>query len=139
VGPDTSKNIKNDTPITPKSLRNLRAFLDATDWRCFYGLNLGRGPVARAAEEAFYAQSILGPRLIAFQLGNEPDAWRNRYRPAAVDGDAFIDFADGKNNVLRIRKWARMQGFLWSIPANAAIRTDMRNEILLRICRLMAG
>ncbi len=82
VGPDTSKNVKSDTPITPKSLRNLRAFLDATNWRCLYGLNLGRGPVARAAEEAFHAQNILGPRLIAFQLGNEPDAWRNRYRPA---------------------------------------------------------
>jgi hypothetical protein len=82
VGPDTSKSVKSDTPITPKSLRNLRAFLDATGWRCLYGLNLGRGPVARAAEEAFHAREILGPRLIAFQLGNEPDAWRNRYRPA---------------------------------------------------------
>lgn len=82
VGPDTSKNVKGDTPITIASLHNLRAFLDATNWRCLYGLNLGRGPVARAAEEAFYAEKILGPRLIAFQLGNEPDAWRNRYRPA---------------------------------------------------------
>lgn len=83
VGPDNSKNVKSDTPITPRSLRNLRAFLDAANWRCLYGLNLGRGPVARAAEEAFHAQRILGPRLIAFQLGNEPDAWRNRYRPAS--------------------------------------------------------
>jgi hypothetical protein len=82
VGPDNSKNVKSDTPITPKALRNLRAFLDAASWRCLYGLNLGRGPVARAAEEAEYVQQILGPRLIAFQLGNEPDAWRNRYRPA---------------------------------------------------------
>ncbi|MFZ2023943.1 MAG: hypothetical protein ACLPZY_11440 [Terracidiphilus sp.] len=82
VGPDTSKNVKSDTPVTPKSLRNLREFLDATNWRCIYGLNLGRGPVDRAAEEASYVQKILGPGLIAFQLGNEPDAWRNRYRPA---------------------------------------------------------
>ncbi len=82
VGPDTSKNVKSDTPITPKSLRNLRAFLDAVGWRCLYGLNLGRGPIARAAEEASYVEKILGPRLIAFQLGNEPDAWRRRYRPA---------------------------------------------------------
>ena len=89
VGPDTSKNLKSDTPITPKSLRNLLAFLDATNWRCLYGLNLGRGTVAHAAEEAFYAQSILGPRLIAFQLGNEPDAWRNRYRPATW---AYADY-----------------------------------------------
>src|SRR6185437_5786590 len=63
--------------------RNLRAFLDAANWRCLYGLNAARGPVANAVEEAAYAQRILGPRLIAFQLGNEPDAWRNRYRPAA--------------------------------------------------------
>jgi len=82
VGPDNSKNVKSDTPVTPKSLRNLRAFLDATNWRCLYGLNLGRGPVERAAEEASYVRDILGDRLIAFQLGNEPDAWRNRYRPA---------------------------------------------------------
>src|SRR5580693_6380998 len=59
IGPDNSKNVKSDTPISPKSLRNLRAFLDATNWRCLYGLNLGRGPADRAAEEAFYVESIL--------------------------------------------------------------------------------
>jgi hypothetical protein len=83
VGPDTSKNVKSDTPITVKSLRNLRGFLDATGWQCLYGLNLGRGTVSRAAEEASYVFDILGSQLIAFQLGNEPDAWRNRYRPAS--------------------------------------------------------
>ena len=82
VGPDTSKNVKTDTPVAPASLHNLRGFLEATNWRCLYGLNLARGTDERAAEEAFYAQHILGGRLIAFQLGNEPDAWRNRYRPA---------------------------------------------------------
>jgi hypothetical protein len=82
VGPDTSKNVKSDTPVTLKSLSNLRAFLDAANWDCLYGLNLGRGTPAHAAEEAFYVQQILGPRLIALQLGNEPDAWRNRYRPS---------------------------------------------------------
>lgn len=82
VGPDTSKNVKSDTPITPRSLRHLRAFLDAANWRCLYGLNAARGPVANAVEEASYVQRTLGARLIAFQLGNEPDAWRNRYRPA---------------------------------------------------------
>ncbi|MDE3161782.1 MAG: hypothetical protein KGL64_00865 [Acidobacteriota bacterium] len=82
VGPDTSKNVKGETRITPKSLQNLRAFLDATNWRCLYGLNLGRGSAAHAADEAATVMHILGPRLIAFQLGNEPDAWRNRYRPA---------------------------------------------------------
>ena len=82
VGPDTSRNLKTDTQVTLESLRNLRAFLDAANWDCLYGLNLGRGTLAHAAEEAFYVQQFLAPRLIAFQVGNEPDAWRNRYRPA---------------------------------------------------------
>lgn len=83
AGPDTSKNIKSSTSVTPKSLHNLCAFLDAVNWRCFYGLNLARGPIPRTVEEASYVQRILGFRLIAFQLGNEPDAWRNRFRPAS--------------------------------------------------------
>ena len=45
-------------PSRSRSLHNLRAFLDATNWRCLYGLNLGRGPVTRAAEEAFHAQTF---------------------------------------------------------------------------------
>ena len=81
VGPDTSKNVKSSTPITPQSLKNLGDFLNAANWRCLYGLNAARGPIANAVEEAGCVQRILGPRLIAFQLGNEPDAWRKRYRP----------------------------------------------------------
>ncbi|MGD0346562.1 MAG: hypothetical protein ABSA85_07395 [Terracidiphilus sp.] len=111
VGPDTSKNVKSDTRITPKSLRNLRAFLDATGWRCLYGLNLGRGPVARAAEEAFYVESILGPRLIAFQLGNEPDAWRNRYRPATWSyGDYWKEWSAAHAAIVARVPQARFAG-----------------------------
>ncbi len=111
VGPDTSKNVKNDTPITLKSLRNLRAFLDAADWSCLYGLNMGRGPVARAAEEAFYVQSLLGPRLIAFQLGNEPDAWRRRYRPETWTYDDYAkEWAAGRAAVLARTPSAKFAG-----------------------------
>lgn len=81
VGPDTSKSVKSDTPITPVGIENLRSFLEATGWRCLYGLNLGRGKVERAVDEADCVQQILGDKLIAFQIGNEPDAWRTRYRP----------------------------------------------------------
>jgi hypothetical protein len=82
AGPDSSKHVDSDTPVTPKALSNLRAFLDATNWRCIYGLNGARGTAENAAEEASYVDKILGPRLIAFQIGNEVDAWRTRYRPA---------------------------------------------------------
>jgi hypothetical protein len=111
VGPDTSKNIKSDTPITLKSLLNLRAFLDGANWDCLYGLNLGRGTPARAAEEAFYAQQNLGPRLIAFQLGNEPDAWRNRYRPATWSyADYWKEWSVARAAVLARTPDARFAG-----------------------------
>lgn len=82
AGPGLPANDYGDTPITVRAIENLRAFLDATGWTCLYGLNTGRGTVERAAEEAFHVHKILGPKLLALQLGNEPDAWRNRYRGA---------------------------------------------------------
>jgi hypothetical protein len=81
-GPDTSKTVKHGTVTTALALRNLREFLDATGWSCLYGLNLGQGTKENAAAEAAAVSRILGPRLIAFQIGNEPDSFRNRYRPA---------------------------------------------------------
>lgn len=111
VGPDSSKNVKGETPITLKSLRNLRAFLEAANWTCLYGLNLGRGTAARAAEEAYYVQMILGPRLIAFQLGNEPDAWRNRYRPATWNyGDYWKEWTAASATILERVPQARFAG-----------------------------
>lgn len=82
-GPDTSKRVKTTVTITPKAIRNLRAFLDATGWQLLYGLKVARGTPQEAAEEAEFVQQTIGPRMFAFQLGNEPDAWRNRYRPAS--------------------------------------------------------
>jgi hypothetical protein len=118
VGPDTSKNVKSDTPITPKGLRSLRTFLDATGWRALYGLNLGQGTPARAAEEAFHVQEILGPRLIAFQLGNEPDAWRNRYRPASY---AFPDY---------FKEWQVMrEAIVARVPAAKFAGPDISNKV----------
>jgi len=82
-GPDTSKTVKRGTINTPLAFRNLRAFLDETGWRCLYGLNLGQGTIENAVAEAAAVHKILGPRLIALQIGNEPDSFRNRYRPAS--------------------------------------------------------
>ena len=38
-----------------------------------YGLNLWHGTPENAAAEAAYVFETLGPRLICFQIGNEPD------------------------------------------------------------------
>src|SRR5438874_3952359 len=89
-GPDTSKTVKHGTTTTALALRNLRAFLDATGWSCLYGLNLGQGTKENAATEAEAVFRILGPRLVAFQIGNEPDSFRNRYRGANYGPADFI-------------------------------------------------
>lgn len=61
--------------ITPAALQALRGFLDETGWTCIYGLNFGSGAIGRAIDEAEYVYRMLGPRLLCFQLGNEPDFW----------------------------------------------------------------
>ncbi len=89
-GPDTSKTVKQGTITSSLALRNLREFLDATNWSCLYGLNLGQGSVENAVSEATAAHKILGSRLFAFQIGNEPDSFRRRFRPATYGPDDFI-------------------------------------------------
>jgi len=89
-GPDTSKTVKEGTITSLLSLRSLREFLDATNWSCLYGLNLGQGTVENAVRETTAAHRILGPRLLAFQIGNEPDSFRRRFRPEAYGPDDFL-------------------------------------------------
>jgi len=89
-GPDTSKTDKTGTVTSAFALENLRGFLDATGWSCLYGLNMGQGTKENAAAEAAAAHRILGPRLFALQIGNEPDSFRNRYRPQSYGPDDFV-------------------------------------------------
>ena len=89
-GPDTSKTVKHGTMTTAQALRNLRGFLDATGWNCLYGLNLGQGTRENAVAEAAAVYRMLGPRLLAFQIGNEPDSFRNRYRPASYGPEDYL-------------------------------------------------
>lgn len=89
-GPDTSKTVKAGTVTTDVALRNLRGFLDAVNWSCLYGLNLGQGSVENAVREATAVHRILGPRLTAFQIGNEPDSFRKRYRSESYSPTDFL-------------------------------------------------
>ncbi len=72
------------TAIEPVAIDRLGEFLEATGWRAIYGLNLGTGTPERDAEEAAYVARRLGSRLLYFQIGNEPEYYReanNRLRP----------------------------------------------------------
>src|SRR5262245_34012675 len=78
--------------LTPASIDRLAAFLRAVGWRLIYGLNLARGMPAQAAEEAAYVARAVGPNLLAFQIGNEPDGFGRwtAVRPKAYDAAAFL-------------------------------------------------
>lgn len=69
----SSKSLPKDTVLTPENFRQLRSFLDATGWKLIWGLNLGTGKLDNAVEEARAVVDAVGNRLIALEIGNEPD------------------------------------------------------------------
>lgn len=102
VNPDTGQREKSSAVITPHAIRNLRGYLDATGWDCIYGLNLGHGTPEQAAQEAKFVAATLGPKLIALQIGNEPNLYGKHFRPA---GYSFADYiAEWKTFAAAVRK-----------------------------------
>jgi hypothetical protein len=69
----TAVSAPKATVINARSLRDLAGFLRATGWSMIWGLNLGGGSIERAVEEARAVASTAGDRLLAFEIGNEPD------------------------------------------------------------------
>ena len=78
-----------DAIITPKSIEELRGFLDATGWSAIYGLNLGTGTAERAGAEGSCAARVLGKRLAALQVGNEDDYFMHWMRPMTWGFDDY--------------------------------------------------
>jgi hypothetical protein len=78
--------------ITPAAVDRLAAFMRKLDWQLIYGLNLADNTPARAADEAAYVARTLGSKLLAFQIGNEPDGFGrwSGVRPARYDVQAFL-------------------------------------------------
>lgn len=90
INPDQGHKAPPPVNITPQAVRNLRDFLDAIGWNLIYGLNMGTGSAEDAAAEAAYVMDVAGPKLIAFQLCNEPDLFfRNRIRKSDYDSAQF--------------------------------------------------
>ncbi len=61
------------TVVNDAVLRDLGGFLEATGWKLIWGLDLGQGSEADAIAQAKAVLSIAGDRLLAFEIGNEPD------------------------------------------------------------------
>jgi hypothetical protein len=82
----------NLTAIQPAGVDNLAGFLDATGWKAIYGLNLGTGTPERAAEESAYVARTLGSRLMFFQIGNEPEFYRDANNGLRAPGWNFEQY-----------------------------------------------
>jgi len=88
--------------ITHADIDRLRDFLDASGWRLIYGINFGRGDPRRAADEAAYVTSRLGDRLLALQLGNEPDLYAvNDVRTRGYGFGSYLDEWKGYADAIR--------------------------------------
>jgi hypothetical protein len=81
------------------------------NWSCLYGLNLGQGTVDNAVREAAAVCAILGTRLLALQIGNEPDSFRKRYRPEAyTPADFLAEWNRFHNAIAKTTPQARFAG-----------------------------
>jgi hypothetical protein len=69
-------SLRRGLTIQRTHVEHLAAFLSATGWQLIYGLNFGSGTAEQAATEAEMVPQIVGPQLLAFQFGNEPDLFR---------------------------------------------------------------
>lgn len=127
VNPDTGKKVPPPVKIRPLAIRNLRDFLDATGWSLIYGLNMGTGVREDAVAEAAYVMDVIGPKLIAFQLCNEPDLfYRNGIRTADY---GYPQFAE---------EWAQFYKLIREKVPNAAFAgpdTAYNNDWLVPFAR----
>lgn len=78
------------TVVNAQNLRELRTFLDAINWKLIWGLNLGADRLDNAVEEARAVVDAAGPRLLALEIGNEPDLFsRAGHRKGTYDYAAW--------------------------------------------------
>ncbi len=78
-------------PITPADIDRLGTFVRATGWTVVLGVDLAHDDRLRAADEAAYAASVLGPALIGVEVGNEPNNYVHAgYRDAGWTVDDYI-------------------------------------------------
>jgi hypothetical protein len=80
------------TVINVAALRNLGSFLDATNWRLIWGLNLGSADERQVLAEAEAVAATAKDKLLAFEIGNEPDLFGHRaaHRPLGYSYGSFL-------------------------------------------------
>jgi hypothetical protein len=81
-----------NTVITRASLEQFGAFLRETGWSAIWSVNFAQGSLADAVEEARAVAEVLGPRLLAIELGNEVEFYghgNKLFRKPSYDYEAY--------------------------------------------------
>lgn len=104
ASPDRGLKAPPPVDITPQAVHNLRDFIDATGWKLIYGLNMGTDTPEHSADHAAFVMDVMGSKLIAFQLCNEPDLFfRNGIRKQDYNAVQFGDEWKHFYEVIRAR------------------------------------
>ncbi|MEA2257176.1 MAG: hypothetical protein QOJ51_1, partial [Acidobacteriaceae bacterium] len=91
-----------ETVVNDAVLQELGGFLQATGWKLIWALNLGRGSEADAVAEARVVHAIAGERLLAFEIGNEPDLFSHaKHRPPGYGYEQWLANYRGYRTALR--------------------------------------
>ncbi len=82
---------RQDTVITRDSVERFAAFLNKVGWTAIWSVNFAQGTIDDAIEEARVVFEVLGPRLLALEIGNEVDSYGKGqpFRTANYDYDAY--------------------------------------------------
>jgi len=103
--------------VAPADISRLARFLAAADWRIIYGLNMATSTPEAMADEASAAEAAFGDRLVAFEIGNEPDLYHaNKLRSPDY---AYTDYLKEWNTDARAISM-RVPGADFAGPATAA-------------------
>ena len=79
------------TIVNNAVLADLGTFLKETDWQLIWALNLGSATEDEAVAEARAVMAAAGDRLLAFEIGNEPDVFSHeKHRPPDYTYDAWL-------------------------------------------------
>ncbi|MGD0129930.1 MAG: glycosyl hydrolase family 79 C-terminal domain-containing protein [Terriglobia bacterium] len=79
------------TLVNASVIEDLGEFLDATGWKLIWGLNLGRGTPQQAVEEAQAVAASANGKLLALEVGNEPDLFDQAHRPQGYGYEQFLE------------------------------------------------
>lgn len=82
---------KGGSVVNDAVLRDLGDFLRATGWQLIWALNLGDGSIENTIEEAHAVTRAAGDRMLAFEIGNEPDLFsHNPHRHRNYGYDDYL-------------------------------------------------